>query len=68
MDAISKGYRVEIRPGSVTLISLKDGTMPNPFPTVAAAYAWVTREPVQRMAERSTGEIIQAMAKRQGAV
>lgn len=43
LDTISKGYRVEIRPGSVVLISMADGTMPDPFPTVAAAFQWVTR-------------------------
>lgn len=40
LAAITWGYRVEIRPGSVTLISIKDGTMPDPFESVAAAYQW----------------------------
>lgn len=40
LAAITWGHRVEIRRGSVTLISIKDGTMPDPFPTIAKAYQW----------------------------
>ena len=62
IDIITKGYQVQIRPGSVTLISLKDGAMPDPFPSVPSAADWV-----HRMAAQATDEIVQAMAKRQGA-
>ena len=37
---VNDGRRVEIRSDSVTLISLKDGAMPDPFPTIEAAYQW----------------------------